>query len=119
MSLGISERERATPRTTEDLPRRDFQMRAQTFDVLNEMPGCILFEACVRSALPGTALIEKHDAIDLGIEIATVVRRDAATRSAMKKHHRLTRRIANLFVIKFVNRQHPQPAGVVGFDLRI
>src|SRR5205085_10174799 len=83
MRLGVGERKRTAPRAAEHLPTLDLQMLAQPLDVLYEMPRRILFEARVRRALARTALINKHDAVSLWIEEATIIRHCAAAGAAV------------------------------------
>src|SRR3954469_11817276 len=68
VSLGIGERQRRAPRASKDQPSIDVQVFAQFFDISDEMPSGVVFEAGVRSAATATALIKKDDAIGCGIE---------------------------------------------------
>src|ERR1700730_1317767 len=119
MSLSISERQRAAPGTSKDLPVFNAEMLAQFLDVCYEIPGRILFQTRMRSALAGAALIEKNNSIEFRVEVATVVGLDSATRSTMKKYRGFAIRVTHLLVVKLVNRRNLQPARVEWFDLII
>jgi hypothetical protein len=64
----------------------------------------------MRRALAGTALIEKYNAIDVGIEVATIIVNQSAPWSSMKKDHGPTLWISHLLIVKLVNRRDSQPA---------
>ena len=79
MRFSICQCERAAPGTTKDLPAIDAEVFAYTFNILDEVPGGVVFEIGVRSALAGSALIEEHHAISLRIKILAVERLEPAT----------------------------------------
>src|SRR5437764_12851103 len=99
MSLGISQRKCAAPRTAEYLPLVDAEVLAQFLDITDEIPGGVLFDRCMRRALPRTTLIEQHDAIGVWIVKLTILRRNTSARTAVQKHDRLAGRIAALLGI--------------------
>ena len=72
MRFSVSQRERAAPGTAKDLPAIDAEVFAQSLDVFDQMPGCVVFEVGVGRALTGAALIEEHHAISLRIEVLPV-----------------------------------------------
>jgi hypothetical protein len=78
-------------------------MLSQSLNISDKVPGGVLFETCMGSALSRTPLIEKHDPIDFRIEVATIVRRNPAARSAVQKNRRLALGVATLFVVKLVD----------------
>src|SRR5882672_1171331 len=94
-------------------------MIAQAFDVCHQVPGSVFFETCVGRALPRAALIEEHYTVDFRIKVATIVGRDPATGSTVKKHRRLTRRVTNLLIIELMNWRYLQPAGIEGLNFGI
>jgi hypothetical protein len=57
----------------------------------------------MRRAFAGTTLIEKYDAVALGIVELSILGCDASTGPAMQKHHRLAFRIPDLLVINLVD----------------
>src|SRR4030095_11659221 len=102
MSLRISQRERAAPRAAKHQPAIYAQMLAKFFNVVDKMPGRVVFEICVRRASPRASLLEEDNAVDVGIEEAAVVGNESSAWSTMKEDGRLTGRITALFVIELV-----------------
>ena len=79
--------------TPEDLPLVDAEVLAQFLDIGHEVPGGVRAEvdvrlARVRVALAASALIEKDDAVLLGIENAALVRARRAAGAAVQEDRR-------------------------------
>ncbi len=66
MLLRIGQRQRRTPGATEHDPAFDAEVRADRFDVGDQMPGRVVFEFGMRRRLAGATLVEQHDAVARG-----------------------------------------------------
>src|SRR5690606_1946411 len=77
MRLAVSERECAAPRATEDHPALDAERDAQPLDVLHQMGGRVVRRFGQWHRAAGAALVEQHDAVAAGVEIAAVGRSTA------------------------------------------
>jgi len=73
----------------------------------------------VRPAFATSALVEKDDAIDIGIEEAPHLFGTTAARAAVQEHGRLSMRVAGFFIVELVPVAYVQKFAVVGFDRRI
>src|SRR5262249_11180764 len=91
-------------------PALDLQMLAQSFDVIDEMPGRVVGEARMGAALSAAALIEQHYSIDPWIEEGTHLPVCAASRAAVEEDGRFAGRITALLVIDLVQIRHAQKA---------
>ena len=60
----------------------------------------------MRPAAAGSALVEEHDAIMRGIEVAAMLRAEAGARASMQEERGLPFRIAALFYVKFMASGH-------------
>src|SRR5215831_336115 len=109
MRLGVRERERAAPRAAGDEPTLDAEMRAQPFDVGDEIPRRVLGELTARRAAARAALIEQHDAIARRVERAPVHRHDAGAWAAVQEYDRLAFRVAAFLEVQLVKARHAQP----------
>ena len=73
------------------------------FHVLDQVPGGVLIEACMRGALTTSTLVEENQPVALGIEIATVFGNEPPSRSAMYENGRLTLGIPALLDVDLVD----------------
>ena len=85
-------------------------------DIGHQVPGGVMRDLGKGLRTPRAALVEQHDAIVLGIEIATLVRPRAAARPAMQEQGRRAGGIARLFPIKTMPVADIKHAGGEGFD---
>ena len=111
--LGISDSEGATPGTAKHLPLGNVQVRTDGFHVRNQMPGCIVHEACVWRALSAPALVKRDDAVGFRIVVAPVCWRTAAARPAVHKNGRLAVGITAFFKGDFVYVRDLEPTDPV------
>src|SRR5215831_4959924 len=63
MSLRVSQRKSAAPRTAEDPPFFNAEMLAQLLDVRHQMPGRVFFKGSMRSTIARPPLIEQYNSI--------------------------------------------------------
>ncbi len=70
----------------------------------------------MRPAFATSALVEKDDAIDIGIEEAPHLFGTTTARASVQEHSRLSMRVAGLLIIDFVAAADFQMPGMVGFD---
>ena len=94
MGFGIGERQGRAPGAAEQHPALDAEMVAESFHVRDQVPGGVVLKACVRCRAPGAALIEEHDAPDLGVEVTPVIMLATGARAAMHEQHRQTLGVA-------------------------
>jgi hypothetical protein len=73
----------------------------------------------VRPAAAAVALVEQHDPVGRGVELAAVVGRAAGTRAAVDHQYRLSAGISADLPVDFVAIADIEQAGVVGFDRRV
>jgi hypothetical protein len=104
MRLGISKSQGRAPGSTEHLPAFDTQMLANFFDVGDEIPGRVLFQRGVRSALTAAALIEVNDAVFFRVEEAALFGIGTAAGASVEKYHRLAAGIAAFLEVDLMNR---------------
>ena len=64
-------------------------MRAQGFDVGDEMLRRVVLKRAEWTRASRAALVEQHDALEIGIEQAAIVGRAAAARPAVQEERRL------------------------------
>ena len=119
MRLRVSKRQRAAPRTSKNLPLFDLEGSPQNLDVVDQIPGRVVFEAGMRGAFAASPLIKKDDSVDIGIPETTHVGSAPATRPAMQKNHRLAMRNSAFLVIEPVAAANLQVSGVIRFNRRI
>lgn len=96
--LGVGEAQRGSPRSAEQHPSVDPQMRAQPLHVLDQMLGGIHRQTHprvgrVRQALPAATLVEAHDPINLRVESTTPTAATARAGPAVHDHHRFSVRV--------------------------
>ena len=94
---------------------------AERLDVGDEVPRRVRGEiglrlTGVRTALAAATLVEQHDAVDRGVEDASLVGAGAATRSAVEEDHGLSVGIARDLVVDLLAVPDVEHAGVVGLD---
>src|SRR4051812_36106046 len=116
MLLRISEGERRAPRSAEDLPSIDAEVRAQRFHVPNEIPCRVLFEVRVGDAPSATSLIEENDSIATRIKEAALSRVCAAAGPSVYEHGGLAIRVARLFVVDRMGLRYLERALIIRFD---
>src|SRR5581483_5468381 len=97
----------------------DAEMLAQTLDILDQVPGGVLFERGMRRRPAAAALIEQHDAIAARIVIAAHHRVDAAARAAMQQNGGLAGGRAAFLEIDLVQVRDSEPSRTIGHDLGI
>src|SRR5690606_13999853 len=117
--LGVGERERATPRAAEHLPALDPELLPERLDVRDEVPGRVVDERGVGTALAAAALVEQNDAVARGVEEAALPRARAAARSTVEEHDGLSIRVPGLFEIDRVLGRDVEVPRPVRLDLRI
>ncbi len=101
------------------MPSLNAEVYPQLLDVFDEMPGGVFFKFGVRCRAPAAALIEKDDAIAIGIVVAAHRRTGTAARAAMNGQNRDAVRIADLLVVKFMQWRDAQPALRIRSERRI
>ena len=116
MRLRIGERERRAPGAAEQLPALDAEVLAQPLHVLDQMPGGVVDQAGVRTALAAAALVEEHDAVARRVEETPHPRVGAAARAAVQEHHRFAARVAAFLPVDLVQRRDAQHAAAVRVD---
>src|SRR6185437_6093941 len=94
-------------------------MLAQALDILHQMPGRVVDQTRMRSALPAAALIEQHDAVALRIEETAHPRVGARTGSSMQEHRGFAAWIAAFLEIDLVHVGDAQISGAIGSDGRV
>ena len=94
MSLRIGKPKGRTPGAAENLPFVDAEMLADTLHIGDQIPRRILVQFRMWCRFPTTALIEKDDAIALGIVQTPHRRIDPTPWTAVNHDHRFTVRIA-------------------------
>lgn len=119
--LGISEGERGSPGESEDGPALDVEEATEEFDVGDEVRGGVDREVCVGCACEGagasaTALVEDNDAVEFGIEEASLPRGGSASGAAVKEEGGDALGIAGGFPIEVVAIRGGEGSTVVGFD---
>src|SRR5262245_49145813 len=119
VGLGVSERERRTPRAAEHLPAFDPEMLAQPLDIVNEMPRRVLVERGMRRRTSAATLIVEDDAISARVMVAAHYRIDAAARTAMEKKRGLSRWRPAFLEIELMQVGDFQPSGAVRDELGI
>ena len=124
MRLGVRQRERAPPRSAEDLPPIDAEVVAQALHVGDEMPRGVGREvgpglARVRDRESAAALVEQHDAVPRGVEEPAVHGRRAGPRSAVQEHHGLALAVARDLPVDVLSVPHVEHARLERLDLRI
>src|SRR5688572_14833900 len=118
MRLRVAESQGAAPRTAEDHPAIDAEMGPEPFDVVDQVPRRIGFEARVRRALTTAPLVEENEPVGARIEESPLHRMDTAARTAVEKDHWLALGRADLLVVQLVAVGYREPATVVGLDGR-
>ena len=68
MCFGVGQREGRPPATAENLPSVYAQVHAELLDIGHEVPCGVFFERGVGGALTATALVEKYDAVLVGMK---------------------------------------------------
>jgi hypothetical protein len=76
----------------------------------------VIFEARVRSRAPRAALVKQDDAIEIGIEKATVIFLAPGARTAVHEQHRQPHDVAAFLEIKFMRSIDSEPVRRIGFD---
>lgn len=111
--------ESASPRTAKDDPLVNAQVLTQTLDISNQSPGGVVLKRGGGGRLAGTALVEKDDAVDLGVKVAAVVAADTATGATVEIDHGLALGVAGLLIVDGVDVGDLEEALVVGLDLGV
>jgi hypothetical protein len=99
MRLGVGERKRAAPRSTEDEPALDLEVLAQPLDVRDQVRGGVVRQvdagrAGMWRASPAVALVQERDPVDARVEQLAVPRRAARPRPAVQDDRRLALGVA-------------------------
>ncbi len=113
VGLGVSERERTAPGTTKYHPAIDVKVRTQFFDVGDQVPGGVFFDASVRPTATGAALIEQDDPVVARVEKSSLIGFGAAAGAAVDKQDGLAVRIAALLEVHLMDGRHTQKSGAV------
>src|SRR5687767_6124100 len=100
MRLRVGEGERTAPGAAEHQPALDAELLAQLLDVVDQVPGGVVFEAGVGRALAAAALVQQNDAVMRWIEVAAMPGCGAATGSAMHEQCWRALRIAALLMMQ-------------------
>ena len=116
MGLRVGQRQRRAPRSPEQLPALDAQVRAQPLHVGNQVPGGVGLEAGVRQRAAAAALVEQHDAVARGVVVAPHGGVAAAARPAVHDQHRLAAGVAALLEVDLVASADLQPLLAIGLD---
>ena len=119
MGLGIGNRETGPPGAAAHLPALDLQMGSQTFNVSNQIPGCVSLQFRVRRGAPTPALVEQNDSIVIWVVRAPHCRVAATPRTTVQDHHRLALGIAAFFIEQRVDGRYGDVAGRVRGNLGI
>src|SRR5215210_5351604 len=119
MRFGVSQTKRAAPRAAENIPFFDAEFLAQSFDVVNQIPGRIFPQFGVRRRFAGAALVKQNDVKRLRVEKLSIKRNQSAARSAVQKNDGNSVRISGALVINFVNIGNFQHSRIKRFDFRI
>jgi hypothetical protein len=117
--FGVCQRQRASPGAAKYLPLIYLQRRPQDFDIVDQVPGRIVIETCVRRAPAAAALIEQHDPVDIRIEEPPHIGVATAAGTAVEEYHRLAVRIAAFLVIHAMAVADIEHAGAIRLDRRI
>jgi len=72
MRLCISKCKRRAPRTAKDVPFIDFEVLAKTFEVFDQIPGRVFFQARTRCRFSGSSLIQEDDLVLMWVEEAAI-----------------------------------------------
>src|SRR6185437_7163392 len=91
-------------------------MLPQPLDVIDEVPGGVVDETGVGTALAAAALIEQHDPVAGRIEEAAHLGVEPSARPPVQKHRRLAVRIAAFLEVKLVDVRDAQKTRAVRFD---
>ena len=118
-ALRVRERERRAPRSAEQHPALDAEVRAQLLEVGDQRPGRVVDDPGGGRRAAGAALVEEHDAPERGIEEAAVVRQAAAARPAVQEHDRRPVADAAFLPVQRVPAVDRQPAGRRRLDRRV
>src|SRR5205823_2537515 len=105
----VRERKGRAPRSAEHEPALDSEVRAQALEVGDEMLRRVVAKLAQRRRLARTALIVEHDAIARRIEVAAMVRRDAAAGATVKEYCRNPARVAALLPVHRMHRVEREP----------
>ena len=95
----------------------DFKMSFDSLNVVDKVPGGVVFDAGSRRAFSGASLIEQDDPVLVWVEVATVVRVDAAAGASVKEDDGFALRVSGLFDVQFVAVTHVQAKVIVGLDV--
>jgi hypothetical protein len=117
MLLGVCERQRASPRPTEELPALDPEVFADSFHVVDQVPGRIIAELRMGSAAAAAPLIEEDDAVRRRVPEPAMHRARTPARPAMHENGRLSFRVTALLVVDRMNRIDLKARGLVRLDL--
>ena len=94
VGLGVDKPERRPPRAADDEPPLKPECLAHTFEIGHEMGGRVRVPDARRQAPPRAALVDKDDAVAVGVEEPLHRGRGAAARPAVEENDRNSRRIA-------------------------
>src|SRR3569623_2066749 len=119
MSLGIDQTERRTPGTAEYHPAFDAELGTDALQVGDEKQRGVNNELRMRGGAPGAALIEQHDAIDVGIEETAMIGFAAGTGAAVHEHHRQAFGVAALLDVESMDLVDLEAVRGVRLDIRI
>src|ERR1019366_174443 len=96
--------ERGSPRSAEHLPAFNAEVRADLFDIGDQVPGGVGFQRRIGRALAAAALVEVHDAVLFGREEAALFGIGTAAGAAVQKDHRLAGGVAAFLEVDLVDR---------------
>jgi hypothetical protein len=122
--LGVSQGESTAPGAAENEPPVDREVFAESFDVSDQILGGVGGEvdlgcAGMRCAPAAVALVEEYDAVDGGIEKATVPRGTSGAGAAVQYESGLAVRVAALLPVHEVAVAGLEHTVLVGLDRRV
>ena len=120
VSLRVSERKGRAPGAAERHPLVDLgDLLPQLLDVVDEVPGRIVFDARIGRRLAAAALVEDEDLVLVRIELPPVIGARSAARTAVEEYDRLSVRIARELPIEAMPVTDVEHARLVRLDLGI
>ncbi len=119
MPLRIGQGQGRPPGAAEQHPLLDAQVLTQSLDVLDQVPGGVVFQAGIGRGATAAALVEGDDAIEVGIEEAPTQAIAAGTRPAMEEQHRQAVGRAALIGVEYMGRFDGQLVAGIGLDFRV
>src|SRR3546814_19865744 len=94
-------------------------MGPQPLYIRDQVPGRVRLQARIRGRFAATTLIEEQEVVSLRIELAPMLGRDAAARSAMQEQGRLRSLRSASLEIDLMAVTDVEHTGLIGVDGRI